>query len=147
MRPFKTRLATVSLVLAMLTSSLALGDWAQLSPEQFAQQSDLIVLGQCVGLDRLQVGESSPALNIGVIQVESVLKGDSTRTVALLQLPPTRPKGLVASGDISVKQGQRGLWYLKKLGEGLYKLYHPDGFVPLDAAAPQIQALRKRPAP
>ncbi len=126
--------------LLMVMSLSAAADWAQLSPEELASQSVLIVVGECLGQERVQLTADGPVINLGVLRVESVLKGDAGRTMALLLLPPSRPGGLVSSTDVFVKKGQRGLWYLKHKSEGLYQVDRPDRFVAMDAAESRIRA-------
>jgi hypothetical protein len=134
--------AHVFYLLAMFMSMSAAADWGQISPEELARQSELIVVGEFLGRDSVRLADDGNALHIGVIKVESVVKGDAGRTVALLLLPPPRPSGLVASEDIHIDRGQRGLWYLKKKSDGLYVVDRPDRFVPMDAAGARIKALR-----
>lgn len=129
---------------ALVMSSTASGDWSYVSPEELAKQSDLILLGEFVGRDNVRLTIDGTVLNIGVIRVESVLKGSNGHTVAFVLLPPVRPGGLVASADIRLDKGQRGLWYLKKKSEGLYLVDRPDRFVNMDAAGQRIQALKAK---
>ncbi len=117
-------------------------DWVFLTPEEMAAKSELIVVGRLAGRDRVSWPGAEQAMNVGVIAVESVLKGVKSRKVALVELPPARPHGLVASGDVLLADGVQGLWYLRQRSEGLYQVDRPDRFVPLDAAAERIAVLR-----
>ena len=130
------------LALALLLSGLAMGDWAYLSPEEMAGQSDLIVLGECVELQRATSASDGSTRSIGVLRVDTVLRGQAPAPTVRLLLPPDRPHGLVASEDVSIVKGQRGLWYLRKRGDDLYFIDRPDRFVPMDEAQPRIDALR-----
>jgi hypothetical protein len=132
------------LALALLLSGVAMGDWAYLSPEEMAEQSDLIVLGECIGLERVASASDGSTRNIGVLRVDRVLRGQAPTPTVRLLLPPDRPHGLVASADVSVVKGQRGLWYLRGRGGQLYFIDRPDRFVAMDEAQPRIDALRKR---
>jgi len=142
MKPTWTAPAHVLFLLAMLMSIPAAGDWSQLSAEELARQSDLILVGEFLGRERVKLADHGATLNIGVIRVESVLRGEAGHSVVLLLLPPIRPGGLVASADIRIDKGQRGLWYLKRKSEGLYLVDRPDRFVAMPAAGPRIKALK-----
>jgi hypothetical protein len=131
-----------SLILAMALPMQA--DWTQLSPEELAKQSDLIVVGEFLGSEPVRLSPQLPLQNIGSIRVDQVLKGDASRKVALLLLPMPRPNGLVSSADIRVEKGQRGLWYLKLRAEGLYVVDHPDRFLAMTAAEPRIRAWKAK---
>ena len=132
-----------SVLVVWLTAMQAAGDYAYLSPEDLAKQSELIVVGEFLGRDRVQTAASAGPVDIGVVKIQSVLKGDSKLTVAFLALPPLRPNGLVASADIVLKVGQSGLWYLKRRQEGLYVVDYPNRFVPMPEAQARIKALQQ----
>jgi hypothetical protein len=130
-------------LVALMTSMQAAGDFAYLSPEDLARQSDLIVVGEFIGRDRVQFSAAGPVLDVGVVRVESVLKGDAGRSIVLLTLPPIRPRGLVGSAEVAPTQGQRGLWYFTRKSDGLYTIDRPDRFVAMADAAARIRALRQ----
>jgi hypothetical protein len=130
-------------MLAAVISSVSIAasaDWPHLTPEELARQSELIVVGEYLGQDLVRL--EGNAINIGVVRVDSVLKGEGAQAVVLLQLPH-RPKGLVASTDVPLQKGQRGLWYLRKKSEGLYLVDRPDRFVAMEAAGPRIRSLKR----
>ena len=130
--------ACSTIVMSMDSSA----DWIYLTPEQLAEQSDVILVGELIGRDRVRLSDDGPVLNVGVIRVEEVVKGGTQRSVVLLMLAPSRPDGLVASTDVFFQDGQRGLWYLRARGEGLYVADRPDRFVPMDAAGSRIRTLK-----
>ena len=127
---------------AMFMSVPASADWAQISPEELARQSELIVVGEFLGRDIVRLADDRDPLNVGVIRIESVIKGNKDLTVVLLQLPRPPQGGLVPSATIRIDQGQRGLWYLRKKSEGLYVVDRPDRFVGMDEAGARIKALK-----
>jgi hypothetical protein len=125
-------------------SNVASGDWTYLSAEELAAQSDFILVGEFLGRDNVRLAADGSPLNIGVIRADTVLKGSAGAAYALVLLPPARAGGLVASTDIRLEKGQRGLWYLKKTNEGLYVIDRPDRFLPMAAAAARIHALSNK---
>ena len=134
---------TLLAVLALTMTMSAEADWAALTPEELEKQSELIVAGEFLGSERVKLTPESPVQNLGTIRVDTVLKGDAARKFALLLLPMPRPNGLVASADIRIEKGQRGLWYLKLKSEGVYQVDHPNRFVPQPAAEARIKAWKK----
>src|SRR5262245_12497229 len=100
----------VTSLVVMLLAGMQSGDYRYLSPEDLAQQSELMVVGEFLGRDRVQPAAGAAPIDVGVIRIQSVLKGDRSLTVAFLDLPPLRPGGVVASADIPIKTGQQGLW-------------------------------------
>lgn len=112
--------------------SPAQADFAYLSPTDMAALSDLVVIGAFVGRDAVMIGPT-PWI-VGVIRIERVVQGESTGGVALLLLPPPRPGGMVASTDLRIESGQRGLWYLQRTADGFYRMDRPDRFVAPGAA-------------
>ena len=121
----------------------ASADWVNPPHEQLAEQSDLVLLGEFIGRERVAglLNEDSVSI-VGVIRVESLFKGEAKRIVLLL-LPPDRPNGLISSADVRIEDGQRGLWYLRKKTEGLYTLDKPYRFLNMDVAEPRIRELKK----
>ena len=120
-----------------------MGDWGFLTADEMAAQSELIVVGELVG--RLQLNLTGAELpdNIGIVKVDEVLKGDRATSLAPLLLTPTRPSGYILSTDVSLQDGQRGLWYLRAVGEkGLFEVNRPDRFLNFEEAGERIQALR-----
>jgi hypothetical protein len=132
-----------SILVMWLTGMQSAGDYPYLSPEELARQSELIVVGEFLGRDRVQIASGASPIDVGVIKIQTSLKGDRTLTVALLALPALRPNGLVGSADIVLKVGQQGLWYLKRKQEGLYVVDHPNRFVPMAQAEARIRALQQ----
>jgi hypothetical protein len=131
----------VMFLFALMTSMQAAADFAYLSPDDLAKQSDLIVVGEFLGRDRVQFSAVDAVLDVGVVRVESVLKGDAARGIVLLALPPIRPRGLIGSAEVVPAKGQRGLWYFKRKSDGLYTLDRPDRFIAMADAAARIRAL------
>lgn len=126
---------------ALLQPLFAHGDWADVAPQELARQSDLIVLGEYLGQEQISPPEMSGALNLGVIRVESVLKGE-TRALVLLRLPPARPDGLRLSSDLHFTPGQHGLWLLRQQSAGLFFIDRPERFLDMPAARKLIPWLK-----
>lgn len=118
-------------------------DWQYLTADQLANKSSLIVVGELIGRTKIRFAGSSQLENIGVVRVDDALKGDRATKIVLLLLTPDRPKGLVSSTDVTLRDGQRGLWYLRAEGrEGLFEVNRPDRFVALENARKRIQTLK-----
>ena len=128
--------------LSMVMNIPASGDWINPPPEELAEQSDLVVVGEFIGRDRLRLSADGRELIVGAIRVESVFKGDPERTIVLLMLPPPRPGGLVSSADVVIEDGQRGLWYLRLREDGLYTADEPYRFIAMEYAEAQIDVLQ-----
>ena len=125
-------------------SSAVQADWATITPQELARSAEIIVTGEYLGQqNQVQLPGAAQALNIGVIRVEQWFKapqaeGDANHSlpaVLLVVAPLPRANGAVSSVDVPLKAGQRGLWYLRKQGEGLYKIDRPDRFVSADSAS------------
>lgn len=123
-----------------------MADWRFLTPQQMADQSELIVLGEYLGQqDQLRLSEDGQAVNIGVVLVQRWLKGGAPdQRIVLLVAPLPRPGGHVSSVDVPLQAGQQGLWYLKRHSPGLYKVDRPDRFVPLADATERLKLLRRQ---
>ena len=143
----KRLIATVGITLALILSfHEAHAMWPELSQMELIEQSNLIVTGSLIGRTAVAVQPEGVNLTLGVIKIETVLKGDQNQTVALLMLPS--PSGLALASIISYEVGQTGLWFLRlrtPQESGLYLADHPQRFVPMADAAGQIEALKKNP--
>ena len=124
--------------------------WAELTETQLIEESDLIVTGTMIGRTRLVVrsekatSAGSVELQVGVVQVETVFKGDPQQRVALLALPAPTP-GIHNSDVMTYTAGQTGLWYfrLRSPGEiGIFLADHPQRFVTIEQAGDQLESLR-----
>lgn len=119
-----------------------MADDRALSPAEMADRSALIVIGSYLGATTVRTTAETVPMHLGIIHVTTVLKGETATTVAVLRLPPSRPGGLRASTDVPLAIGQQGLWYLRRVAEGLYDVDRPDRFVPIQQAEARIRALR-----
>jgi hypothetical protein len=117
------------------------GDWAHLSPQEIYDQSDLVVWGEYVGSENVQLPTQAVPVNLGVVRVDSVVKGEKLERLRLA-LPPVRPGGLISDNDVFFEKGQRGLWYLKRRSDGVYLADRPDRFVPVEIGEQQLKTLR-----
>ncbi len=118
--------------------------WARYSLSDLVTQSDLIVTGSLIGRGNIEIGSQNVTLSLGVIRIDSVLKGVRNRTVVFLNLPPRT--GFSVAAMIDHRDGQSGLWYLrlrKSDTRGIYAADHPQRFVPMDSAAAQIEAIER----
>lgn len=127
----------------ILMSYQALGDWATISPEELAAQSDMIVSGECLSTQAIAFTDGEAHDNIAILRVDSVYKGTGQPSNLILLLPPSRPNGLMSSVDTQVTAGQKGLWYLQKKREGLYWINRPDRFVDSQTSQAHINMLEK----
>lgn len=119
--------------------------WARYSKEQLIEASDLIVVGAMTSITSLVRPSDGVERTIGIIEVDSVLKGPRETKIVWIDLPQQDMP--IKSTDIGYTIGQQGLWFLRLLkpkSDGIYVADHPQRFVPYDRAGPQIEALRKR---
>jgi len=115
----------------MISMSVA-ADWVNPPHEILLEESDLVVFGKFLADGSTHQSTVDLDKTVGLIQVESVLKGEADSGVLLL-LPAKRLNGLVSSTDIIVKDGQQGIWYLKKTPtSGIYSIKQPYHFVQTD---------------
>jgi len=119
--------------------------FVKLSDEELIEHSGLIVVGELIGRATIGAMQGEGTQLLGVIRVEETLKGEQDVTVAFLALIGG---GLIRRSDqLSYRDGQHGLWYLRLRNAdepGIYVADHPQCFVPLDQAGEQIESLRKR---
>ena len=136
-----SHLRVVVLLAALLLAESAMAMWAKLSEQELFESSDLIVVGTLTAADRANPAGAS-------IRVGQVLKGAASASVTLAVPAADRP---ISSSDIVYRAGQTGLWYLRSQptagGGVLYLADHPQRFVPIERAQPQIEALRKARKP
>lgn len=115
----------------LLQSAVAIAMWEKLTDAELVARSELIVRGELIGTTRFSPAAGQPALWLGVIRVDEMLKSSAGANVVLLSLPsPERP---VSSSDTTYRKGQQGLWFLRPRppeGSGVYLADHPQRFVP-----------------
>lgn len=121
-------------LLAGTTGAAAM--FAAMSAEELFARSTLVVTGE---VDAVQADDAG---RIGHLAVSGVLKGAPVSEARVLMTPPG---GLRASSDVEVPVGTPGLWFLLPVdgAEGLYRIDHPQRFVPADAADAVIERLRR----
>ena len=120
--------------------------FARMSENELVATSALVVVGTLVRDETSMAGGETR--QVGIIEVESVLKGDSNPgTVRLALAAPGQP---VASDAITYRVGAKGLWYLRRLGAGdsrdgtqVYAADHPQRCVPVAEAGSSIDRLRR----
>ncbi len=141
----KHRTATIVLATALMFAwSGAHASWARLSDSQLIETSSLIVVGTLAEFTSATDPSDGRIRTIGVIEIETVLKGDPGTKIVRLDAP--QPGRLVSSTDITYQIGQNGLWFLRLLTPESAEIYaadHPQRFVPLANAGPSIEAVRK----
>lgn len=134
--------AIIALILGFsLPWSGAQAMWAQMSETALIESSDLIVVGRLVGTAK---APGTPETLVGIIDPETVLKGDTAIETIWLALP--QPNAPVSSSDIAFRSGQEGLWFLRQVSAGgtaVYAADHPQRFVPIAEAGAAIEATRK----
>lgn len=117
--------------------------WAGMTDAELVGASPLIVMATYIGSTQVTLQENGPALHLGVLEVNDTLKGNPQELV-FLQLPAS--SGLLhKSDDIFFRPGQKGLWFLKKDGphQGIYKIDHPQRFIPEQQLGNRIKPLLK----
>ena len=123
--------------------------WAELSESSLIEQSELIVTGTLLARTQVSIPSAALELNLALIQIDTVLKGDPSQRVALLVLPAPTP-GIHSSGTITYVPGQAGLWYLRIRAaneRGLFLADHPQRFVPVESAGEPIHRAKQRLTP
>ena len=136
----RTRILILSLC---VIAGVAEAMFVKLSQSELLEQSDLIVVGELVGRESIDVAGSEAPLMLGVIRVAETLRGAPGKSVVFIALPGQK---FALSTDLMHRDGQRGLWYLRLRNpddQGLYAADHPQRFVPIEQAAAQIEALRQ----
>lgn len=120
--------------------------WAELSRKQLVEQSDIIATGRLVAAVPFTLAAENVSVTLGVIALETVLKGEPGTMAALLLVPTPRP-GIHSSDEIAYRVGQEGLWFLRlrAIGDkGIYLADHPQRFVPSARAGPIVEALKRQ---
>ena len=116
--------------------------WVKLSDTELVEKSDVVITAELIGQTQVNINQAT--FVVGVLKVEEVLKGDQGQTIILLALPSA--EGSRSSTDIFYKDGQKGLWFLRKRkvkGEsGIYLADHPQRFVSEKHADAQIEIIR-----
>ncbi len=116
--------------------------WARLSDAQLVETSSMIVVGTFA--KTATVSSDGRTQTVGVIEIDTVLKGDlGTKTIWLNVPQPGTP---ISSSDIFYRIGQKGLWFLRSLepkSAAIFAADHPQRFVPFANAGPRIEDVRK----
>lgn len=141
----KNRTTAIVLAAALLfawTGAHAM--WARLSDSELIETSSLIVIGTLAEFTSTTNSSGGRIRTIGVVEIDTVLKGDFDTKIAWLDVP--QPGTPVSSSDIAYEIGQNGLWFFRLLtpkSAGIYAADHPQRFVPFANAGPSIEAVRK----
>jgi hypothetical protein len=121
--------------------------FAKYTDADLVQASALIVTGKLLGHTQLTLNQGQIKLNLGVVQVNDVLKGNPEKTLILLELPAAdAPR---SSSDLTYQTGQTGLWFLQPrtpTDDGIYRANHPQRFLSA-ATTDRIQSFRKLARP
>ena len=118
--------------------------WEGMTDSALCAQSSVIVEAEYIGHTQVKDASAAKNLWLGVLKVESVLKGDSLQSVLLLAVPS--PKAPGSSSDIVFTKGQKGLWFLRARSAddvGIYVVDHPQRFVASAQVPDRIEAIRK----
>lgn len=119
--------------------------FARMTDAELIETSELIVTGALTGYADIPVPDGAGTRRVGVIEVETVYKGNDGTATVWLDVP--QPGGLRSSSDTSFVPGQAaGLWFLHRLPQSeaaVYDAAHPQRFVPASSAGPVIEALRR----
>ncbi len=119
--------------------------WAKMSLEDLIRSSDLVVLGTLETLGPQRHGR----FEIGKIRIEEVLVGRKDLTEAAL-LVPASDRDIRSSTDLTHREGQRGLWFLR-LQPGsedmFYLADHPQRWQPVEALDEVKASLRSERRP
>ncbi len=136
--------ALFCLALATITPS-ALAMFMGVTEQQLLAQSSVVVVGELMGRAEIATADGAAPINLGVIRVERMLKGDPDTTILFLALPRRGPMPRLST-DIDYRDGQRGLWFLHlrdPAQSGVFLADHPQRFVPINKAEERIPAVLK----
>ena len=139
----KHRVVSVTIVLALTfgwTGAHAM--WARLSDIQLIETSSVIVVGTFA--KTATVPSDGRTQTVGVIEIDTVLKGDFEAKTIWLNVPQSGTP--ISSSDIFYRIGQKGLWFLRSLepkSAAIFAADHPQRFVPFANAGPRIEDVRK----
>ena len=117
--------------------------WAGMTDAQLVKHSELVVQATYLDNTQIRINETDKTLNIGVLHVTDTLKGNK-QAIILLHLPALQD-GPRRSDEIFFRPGQKGLWFLNKAHQqnGLYKVEHPQRFIPEDRVKSRLESFRK----
>ena len=138
----KSWLFVVAMLTLMQVTAGAQAMFARMGEDELLAASAFVVVGTLVRQEPSIAGGETR--QVGVIEVEFVLKGGSNLATVRLALPDASQP--VASDAITYRVGAKGLWYLRELGSGdppIYAADHPQRFVPAAEAADPIDRLRR----
>ncbi len=116
--------------------------WARLSDAQLVETSSMIVVATFAKTSTVSSGGRTQT--VGVIEIDTVLKGDLGTMTIWLNVP--QPETPISSSDIIYRIGQKGLWFLRSLepkSAAIFAADHPQRFVPFAIAGPRIEDVRK----
>lgn len=133
------QLGFVILLMSQVNGSM----WEELSQDKLVTTSDLIIVGEIIGKADVSFSMEQPPVRLGVLRVDEVLKDGKEHGVVLLALPSASR----SSTDLTYKQGDRGLWFLRTGPPGTAGLYvadHPQRFMSAERAGEEIELLRER---
>jgi hypothetical protein len=136
-------LVALQLGFATLLTTQVKGMWEQLSQDELIATSDLIIVGELIGKVDISFSAQQPAVRLGVLRVDEVLKGGEEHGAVLLALPSASG----SSTNLSYNKGDRGLWFLRAGPPGTAGLYvadHPQRFMNAERAGEEIELLRER---
>jgi hypothetical protein len=117
-------------VLLLFTHS-AYALWVKMTECELVEQSTLIVLGEYMGESQIQPTEQSLISRLGVINVETMLKGTAEDIVFIEQAY----SAIKNSSDIQYKTQEKGIWFLKPspmYRSGVFLANHPQRFKPIN---------------
>jgi len=126
----------------MLVTVQAQAMFSRMSESELISASAVIVVGTLVRHETVTAGGKER--RVGIVEVDVVLKGGSIPAIVRLDLP--QPGQPAASDTVAHRIGAKGLWYLRQHSAGdppIYAADHPQRFVPLAEATPQIDQLRR----
>lgn len=129
----------MAIVFALVWSLEGWAMWAPLTPENL-KASALIVRGEILAVSPIRLSPQLAPMAVAVLKVEQGIRGAADAVVLLVVPAPGAP---LASDGVSVRVGQRGLWFLRLYpdGEGLYLADHPQRFVPEAEVSQRLREL------
>lgn len=146
--PWVGRLRPAGLRAVLLLISFAVpvyGSYVAYDFRELMDSSPRIVTAELIGTGQLKVSGSGGTRRIGVLSIESNLKGPGDPSVVFLALPDSTPG--VATSGVTYDVGQRGLWFLRRpdgRDDELYLADHPQRFKPLPEATETVERTRRR---
>ena len=115
----------IVILLLFFTSNVS-AMWVKLSDCDLIDKSVVIVLAEFTGSTRIKLSKNTQPIELGVLQISQVFKGDNRLDTVLIEQPnPSAPR---SSDDIFFTKGQKGIWFLTEGKNTISGIYSANGY-------------------